>query len=91
MPDWLWRTIVGVVTAIAVLSIVQWANCAFVVAPRAWPLYEKLASTRPKDEELAPRPPACADSVTKAIAVLMALLTTLISLSRGLDHRKPPD
>jgi hypothetical protein len=71
---------------VAVLTIAQWANCAFIVAPRAWPLYEKHATTQ-KREQVASRPPACRESESSSVAVLMALLTTLISLSRGMDER----
>lgn len=89
MPNWLWRTICGVVAAIGLLAVAQWANCAFIAAPRAWPLYERHAGTA-EGKEIGARPPACAESETKAITVLMALLTTLISLSRGMDDKKPP-
>ena len=86
MPNWLWRTICGVVGTIALMAIAQWANCAFIVAPRAWPLYEKHAGTE-KAEKLTPRPAECREAETSSVAVLMALLTTLISLSRGMDER----
>ena len=86
MPVWLWRTICSVVATIALMAVAQWANCAFIVAPRAWPLYERHAGTQQSDKVTA-RPPACRESETSSVAVLMALLTTLISLSRGMDER----
>ena len=86
VPNWLWRTICSVVGAVAVLTVAQWANCAFIVAPRAWPLYEKHANSQSR-EQVASRPPACRESESSSVAVLMALLTTLISLSRGMDER----
>ena len=52
----------------------------------AWPLYEKHATTQNR-EQVASRPPACRESESSSVAVLMALLTTLISLSRGMDER----
>ena len=87
MPTWLWRTICSVVATIALMAVSQWANCAFIVAPRAWPLYERHAGTQ-NGEKVTARPPACRESETSSIAVLMALLTTLISLSRGMDERR---
>ena len=74
MPSWLWRSIVGVSAAVALLAILQWASCTFSLRPHLQP---PLAP-----ESAEGRWAGCADSSNRSIAALMALLTTLISLSR---------
>lgn len=81
MPNWLWRSVVGVAAATAVLSIAQWVNCALVVAPRQWPFYAQYIGTDIGDK-LQPRVLGCEDNDNRTVAVMMSLLTTLISLSR---------
>ena len=81
MPNWLWRSVVGVALATAALSVAQWMNCAFVVAPRQWPFYAKYIGTD-VSEKLDPRRLGCEDSDNRSVAVLMSVLTMLISLSR---------
>lgn len=81
MPKWLWRSVVAMAAATATLSIAQWMNCAFVVAPRQWPFYAKYIGTD-IGGKLEPRVLGCEDSDNRTITVMMSLLTTLISLSR---------
>jgi hypothetical protein len=77
MPSWLWRSIVAVAGLIALLAVLQWASCTFYVLPR-WPV---LTQANRAGEAGAPGP-LCEDAGTRSQAALMALLTTLISLSR---------
>jgi hypothetical protein len=86
MPKWLWRSVIAMAAATAALSIAQWMNCAFVVAPRQWPFYAKYIGTDVSDK-LQPRVLGCEDNDNRTIAVMMSLLTTLISLSRQTDEK----
>jgi hypothetical protein len=73
VPNWLWRSIVGVAAAVALLAMLQWGSCTFYVRPHVLP---------PATENGEGRLTGCEDSSGRSIAALMALLTTLISLSR---------
>lgn len=86
MPNWLWRSVVGIAATTAVLSVAQWMNCALVVAPRQWPFYAKYIGTD-AGSKLEPRVLGCEDSDNRTIAVMMGLLTTLISLSRQTNDK----
>lgn len=77
MPSWLWRTIVAVAALLALLAALQWASCTFYVLPR-WPA---LTQVRRADASAGPGG-LCEDAAGRSQAALMALLTTLISLSR---------
>jgi hypothetical protein len=83
MPPWLVRAIVGTSIAIMVLITAQWAACRFYVWPMAWPWYTKYVGT-PDGRPIEPQP-TCNDSDSRAIASMMGVLTTLISLSRKAD------
>lgn len=86
MPLWLWRSIVGVASTTALLVIMQWAACTFYVMPKIWPWYAKYRGT-PQAEKIQMPPVGCEDASGRSVAALMALLTTLISLSRQADDR----
>ena len=58
MPSWLWRTICSVVATIALMAVAQWANCAFIVAPRAWPLYGATQAQNARSTKAASVPRA---------------------------------
>lgn len=81
MPSWLWRSIVSISFAISVLSIGQWASCRFYVLPKIWPTYASGAMGK-NSESIDARPMGCNDVDSRTIAVMMGVLTTLISLSR---------
>lgn len=82
MPPWLWRSIVGVALAITVMAGAQWASCRFYILPKVvWPWYAKYIGT-PQGGKIDPSPMGCNDSDSRAIATMMGVLTTLISLSR---------
>lgn len=85
MPVWLWRSIVGVASTTALLVIMQWAACMFYVMPKVWPWYAKYKGTT--TEEIQMPSLGCDDASGRSVAALMALLTTLISLSRQADDR----
>ena len=84
MPNWLWRSVVGISTTIALLTILQWGSCRFYVLPTVWPWYAKHIGTD-QSEKIDPAPMGCADADNRTVSVLMALLTTLISLSRNAE------
>ena len=81
MPTWLWRSIVGVSGTIALLSVLQWGSCTFYVMPKIWPWYARYRGTEIGKEVQMPQI-GCEDASGRSVASLMALLTTLISLSR---------
>lgn len=81
MPTWLWKSIISVSFAISILSIGQWASCRFYVLPTMWPVY--LNNTNEKDKKIIDAQQlGCADVDARTIAVMLSVLTTLISLSR---------
>jgi hypothetical protein len=81
MPNWLWRSIVGVSTALTMMAAAQWGACRFYVLPQVWPWYAKYSGTA----EIDPAPMGCSDVDARTVTVLMGVLTTLISLSRKAD------
>jgi len=81
MPTWLWRSIVSVSGTIAVLALLQWSACTFWVVPKFWGLQATSAQTA-KEKTSQPTQSGCEDAGGRSVAALMALLTTLISLSR---------
>ena len=82
MPTWLWRSIVAVSMTITVVSTAQWASCRFYIMPKlVWPWYARYIGT-PQGKAIDPTPMGCIDSDARTIAVMMGVLTTLISLSR---------
>lgn len=81
MPTWLWRSIVGVAAMISVVAALQWGACRFYVLPQVWPWYAKSISEK-GTAQIDPTPLGCNDTDSRTIAVLMGVLTTLISLSR---------
>lgn len=86
MPNWLWRSIAAVSGTVALMALLQWASCTFWVLPRSSALQGQPAGQAHGAPALAL---GCDDPGTKATAALMALLTTLISLSRQADDRRP--
>lgn len=84
MKDWLWRSVVGTATAILVVAVLQWSACRFYVLPTIWPWYAKYVGT-PEGNKIDPAPMGCNDVDSRTIAVMMGVLTTLISLSRNAD------
>jgi hypothetical protein len=84
MPTWLWRSVVSVCFAISVLSVGQWASCRFYVLPSLWPMY---LNGQPAKDGKSIEPPSlgCADVDSRTVAVMMGVLTTLISLSRNAE------
>jgi hypothetical protein len=84
MKDWLWRSVVGTATAILVVAVLQWGACRFYVLPTIWPWYAKYVGTLEGDK-IDPAPMGCSDVDSRTIAVMMGVLTTLISLSRNAD------
>lgn len=84
MPNWLWRSIAVVSGTVALVAVMQWASCVFWVLPRLGPL-QPPASSQPRNPSAMVA--GCDDPGGKSIAALMALLTTLISLSRQADER----
>ena len=86
MPAWLWRSIAGVSGTIALLAVVQWGACTFYVMPKIWPWSAQYKGTATTENIQMP-PVGCEDASGRSIAALMALLTTLISLSRQADDR----
>lgn len=84
MPTWLWRSVISVSFAISVLSIGQWASCRFYVLPAIWPAY--VNNNNAKDNKsFDAQAMGCNDVDARTIAVMMAVLTTLISLSRNAE------
>jgi len=82
MPKWLWRSVVGVSAAIAVMATAQWGVCRLVIFPKVWPWYARYIGT-PQGKAIDPTPVAgCSDVDARTITVMMSVLTTLISLSR---------
>ena len=84
MKDWLWRSVVGTATAILVVAVLQWGACRFYVLPTIWPWYAKYVGTLEGDK-IDPAPMGCSYVDSRTIAVMMGVLTTLISLSRNAD------
>lgn len=84
MPNWLWRSIIGVSGVISLVAILQWGSCRFYVFPKVWPWYAKYIGTD-VGKQLDLTPMGCVDADSKAITVLMGVMTTLISLSRKAD------
>ena len=84
MPNWLWRSIVGTAGTISIVAILQWGSCRFYVLPQVWPWYARYVGTE-QGSKIDPAPLGCNDVDTRTIAVLMGVLTTLISLSRKAD------
>lgn len=84
MPKWLWRSIVSLSAVIALVTTAQWASCRFYVLPTIWPWYAKYIGTE-QSEKIDPTPMGCNDADSRTIAVLMGVLTTLISLSRNAE------
>jgi hypothetical protein len=81
MPNWLWRSIISVSVGITLLSIGQWASCRFYVLPAVWPVY--VNDQLNKDgKSIDPQTMGCNDVDARTVAVMMSVLTTLISLSR---------
>ncbi len=84
MPNWLWRSIVGVAAMLTIMASAQWGACRFYVLPQVWPWYAKYSGT-PKGDKIDPTPMGCNDVDARTVTVLMGVLTTLISLSRKAD------
>lgn len=84
MTPWLWRSIVGSAATIMLISALQWGACRFYVLPTIWPWYAKYIGTE-QGERIDPAPMGCNDVDSRTIAVMMGVLTTLISLSRNAD------
>jgi hypothetical protein len=84
MPNWLWRSIVGVAAVLSLMAAAQWAACRFYVLPQVWPWYAKYSGT-PNGDKIDPAPMGCNDVDARTVTVLMGVLTTLISLSRKAD------
>lgn len=84
MPRWLWGGIIGVTIATGVIATGQWAACRFYVLPTIWPWYAKYSGTE-VSEKIDLGPMGCNDVDSRTIAVMLGLLTTLISLSRKAD------
>lgn len=79
MPVWLWRSIVGTGISIIALALAQWYSCRFYVLPSILPLMSKESAGKGQvDTQLL----GCSDTDSKSIAVVVSVLTTLISLSR---------
>lgn len=81
MPAWLWRSIVATSMMIVTVSALQWASCRFYVLPTVWPWYARWVGT-PQGKAIDPAPMGCSDTDARTVAVMMGVLTTLISLSR---------
>jgi hypothetical protein len=84
MPTWLWRSVVSIAALISLMSILQWASCRFYVLPTIWPWYARYIGTD-QGGKIDFTPIGCTDVDAKAVATMMAVLTTLISLSRRAD------
>ncbi len=79
MPPWLSRSIMSVAGVIAALAVAQWLACVFWIGPRSMPV---VRSGEPGVELWST---SCSNVRGETVAVLMGLLTTLISLSRRSD------
>lgn len=84
MPSWLWRSILGISIALSALSGAQWYSCRYYVLPTVWPWYAKYKGTA-QGKEIDINVMGCMDIDARTTATLMAVLTTLISLSRKAD------
>lgn len=84
MPNWLWRSIVGVAGVLTLVAVIQWGACRFYVLPQVWPWYAKYSGTA-DSAKIDPTPLGCNDVDARTVTVLMGVLTTLISLSRKAD------
>jgi hypothetical protein len=83
MPKWLWQSIIGLSVFIALITGGQWLACRFYVLPMVWTEFVNKAEVNKSKLEMSPV--GCIDADSRAITVLMGLLTTLISLSRNAD------
>ena len=81
MPTWLWRLIVCTCASICLLSVAQWASCRFYVLPTMWPIYIS-GLTQENKKPIDAQQIGCNDVDARTVAVMMSVLTTLISLSR---------
>jgi hypothetical protein len=70
--------------AIAMTALTQWGSCRFYTLPMVWPWYVKYAETE-QGAKIDITPFGCNDVDNRTIAVLMGVLTTLISLSRNAE------
>jgi hypothetical protein len=86
MPNWLWRSIASVSATIAALAILQWGACTFWVVPKFWNI-QTSSALNAKEKTSQPTQSGCEDASGRSVAALMALLTTLISLSRQAKDR----
>lgn len=84
MPVWLWRSISAVSGTVALMAVLQWASCTFWIIPKLGPIQTPTAGQQRSTPGLMS---GCDDPGGKSVAALMALLTTLISLSRQADDR----
>jgi len=82
MPHHLPRPIAIVAMAIISISAAQWISCRFYVLPTVWPWYARWVGT-PQGKLIDPAPMGCNDVDTRTITAMMAVLTTLISLSKS--------
>lgn len=80
MPAWLARSIMATAGVIASLAVSQWLACVFWIGPREQPAVN--GGGQPVVSVWAG---SCNNVRSETVAVLMALLTTLISLSRKSD------
>lgn len=81
MPTWLWRSIVATALTIVVVASAQWVSCRFYVLPTMWPWLARYVGTE-QGARVDPSLMGCGDADARSVAVLMGVLTTLISLSR---------
>ena len=84
MPTWLSRSIISMAATVSLLSIMQWASCRFYVLPQIWPWYTKTIAAQSQNK-LDVGPMGCSDVDARTVAVLMGVMTTLISLSRNAE------
>lgn len=84
MTAWLWRSIVATAGVVLIVSALQWGTCRFYVLPSALPWYT-ITSGNPKSDKTNPDIIGCTDVDARTIAVMMSVLTTLISLSRNAE------
>lgn len=84
MPTWLQRSVMTLAAVIALTALAQWGACRFYTLPNAWPWYAKYVNTA-EGSKIDITPLGCNDVDNRTIAVLMGVLTTLISLSRNAE------
>ena len=80
MPPWLSRSIMATAAVIAALAVAQWMACVFWIGPR-----ERPAALGSEGAVVSVWAGSCNNVRSETVAVLMGLLTTLISLSRKSD------